>query len=114
MKVANSIKLMGLNHCVVTSVDRDDLPDGGAEHWAKTIRAIKEVNPGITIEVLVPDFNFDKEAINKVIDAGPDIISHNLETVRRLTPQVRSKAKYDRSLAVLDTSVAKVLPPNRV
>jgi lipoic acid synthetase len=100
--VAESIKLMGLNHCVVTSVDRDDLPDGGAEHWAKTIKAIKELNPGITIEVLIPDFSFDKSALDKVIEAKPDIISHNLETVRRLTPQVRSKAKYDRSLAVLE------------
>ncbi len=101
-KIAESIKLMGLSHCVITSVDRDDLPDGGASHWAETIRAVKEMNPGITFEVLIPDFNFDTNALDMVIDAKPDIISHNLETVRRLTPQVRSRAKYDRSLAVLE------------
>ncbi len=101
-KIAESIKLMGLSHCVITSVDRDDLPDGGAEHWAKTIKTVKELNSGISIEVLIPDFSFDKNALDKVIEAKPDIISHNLETVRRLTPKVRSKAKYDRSLAVLE------------
>ncbi len=101
-EIAEAIKLMGLSHAVITSVDRDDLPDGGATHWAKTIITIKKLNPDITIEVLIPDFSFDKKALDIVLSANPDIISHNLETVKRLTPQIRSKAKYDRSLAVLD------------
>lgn len=99
--VAESIRLMGLKHAVLTSVDRDDLPDKGAGHWAKTIGEIKRVNPLLTMEVLIPDFDGDSELVHKVIVAKPDIISHNLETVRRLTPQVRSRAKYDLSLSVL-------------
>jgi lipoic acid synthetase len=99
--LAESVSLMGLKHCVITSVDRDDLPDLGAGHWAETIRAVKAVNPHTTIETLIPDFQGKPELIQKVIDAGPEVISHNLETVRRLTPQVRSAAKYDRSLQVL-------------
>lgn len=99
--VANSIKLMGLKHAVVTSVDRDDLKDFGAQHWVDTILKIKEVNPHITIEVLVPDFQGKNELIDKVCEALPNIISHNMETVRRLTPLVRSAAKYDTSLLVL-------------
>lgn len=99
--VAYSIKLMNLRHAVITSVDRDDLKDGGAAHWAETIREIKKQNPGITIEVLIPDFNGKKELIQLVADAGPDIISHNLETVERLTPLVRSRAKYEVSLDVI-------------
>jgi lipoic acid synthetase len=90
-----------LKHCVITSVDRDDLTDGGASFWAETIECIKRENPGITIEALIPDFDAGQENIQKVIMAGPDVISHNLETVRRLTPLVRTKAKYDRSLKVL-------------
>jgi lipoic acid synthetase len=86
---------------VITSVDRDDLTDGGASFWAETIECIKRENPGITIEALIPDFDAGQENIQKVIMAGPDVISHNLETVRRLTPLVRTKAKYDRSLKVL-------------
>ncbi|HPR60656.1 MAG TPA: lipoyl synthase [Prolixibacteraceae bacterium] len=101
--VAESIRLMGLKHAVLTSVDRDDLPDKGAGHWEKTIREIKRVNPQITIEVLIPDFDGKPELILQVVDAKPDIISHNLETVRRLTPLVRSRAKYDVSLSVLQT-----------
>jgi len=92
---------MHLKHCVITSVDRDDLPDGGAAHWAETIRRIREVNPGVTIETLIPDFRGKTEHIDMVIDAGPDVISHNMETVRRLTPLIRSVAKYEVSLAVL-------------
>lgn len=101
MRVAESIKLMGLKHAVVTSVDRDDLLDQGSEHWFRTINAIKELNPSTTIEVLIPDFQGKEELIDRVCQALPNVISHNIETVRRLTPQVRSAAKYDRSLAVL-------------
>ncbi|QZT36153.1 lipoyl synthase [Halosquirtibacter xylanolyticus] len=100
-RVANSVKLMKLKHCVVTSVDRDDLDDGGAQVWAETIREVKAENPTTTMEVLIPDFNGDTACIDKVIDAQPEIISHNLETVRRITPSVRSRAKYDLSLSVL-------------
>ena len=102
-RVAESVRLMGLKHCVLTSVDRDDMKDGGAGLWAATIRAVKEKNPGITIEALIPDFQGEKELIHTVIDAGPEVISHNLETVRRLTPEVRSVASYDRSLMVIRT-----------
>lgn len=100
-KVADSIQTMKLKHAVITSVDRDDLPDKGAKHWAETIRAIKNTNPTTTLEVLIPDFDGDTKLIDLVIGAQPDIISHNLETVRRLTPQIRTKAKYDTSLSVL-------------
>lgn len=102
VRLAESIRKMGLNHCVITSVDRDDLPDGGASIWAETIIRIREVNTGITIETLIPDFDGNPESIQKVIDAGPEVISHNLETVERLTPQIRSRAKYSRSLSVID------------
>jgi len=100
-RIAESVSLMKLKHCVITSVDRDDLSDGGAALWAKTILAVKSKNPGITIETLIPDFNGDSRLIKKIIEAGPNIISHNLETVRRLTPLVRSKAQYNLSLSVL-------------
>jgi len=100
-KLARSIRIMQLKHCVITSVDRDDLDDGGAGFWAETIRAVKRVNPEITMETLIPDFNGREEDIRKVIDAGPEVISHNLETVRRLTPEIRNKNMYDRSLGVL-------------
>lgn len=100
-KVADSIRLMKLRHAVVTSVDRDDLPDYGAAHWAKTISEIKRINPNTTLEVLIPDFLGKEELIEQVVCEKPDIISHNLETVRRLTPLVRSRAQYDMSLAVL-------------
>ena len=99
--VAQSIKLMKLNHAVITSVDRDDLEDLGANHWAETIRAIKEVNPETTIEVLIPDFQGRLDLVQRVIDAKPDIISHNMETVKRISPQVRSAANYDTSLRVI-------------
>lgn len=100
-RLAESIRKMNLKHCVITSVDRDDLPDGGASFWAATIKKIKEVNSGLTIEALIPDFDGKHEDIQKIIDASPDVISHNIETVRRLTPVIRTRAKYDRSLDVL-------------
>ena len=99
--VAESIALMNLTHAVVTSVDRDDLPDLGAAHWASTIIAIKQRNPNTTIEVLIPDFQGREELIQQVVAANPEIVSHNMETVRRLTPIVRSAASYDKSLSVL-------------
>ncbi|MDX9919131.1 MAG: lipoyl synthase [Paludibacter sp.] len=99
--VAESIRLMKLKHAVITSVDRDDLKDQGANHWAETIRKVKEVNPGTTLEVLIPDFQGKEELIELVVAERPDIISHNLETVRRLTPEIRTRAKYDVSLKVL-------------
>jgi lipoyl synthase len=101
LRLAKTIKTLGLKHCVITSVTRDDLADGGAEFWATTIRKIKELNPQTTIETLIPDFNAQPEHLQKVIDSAPDVISHNMETVRRLTPKVRSTARYDRSLQVL-------------
>lgn len=100
-KVAESIRLMKLKHAVITSVDRDDLPDKGAAHWAETIRAIKTINPQLTLEVLIPDFDGDTALIDRVIAEKPEIISHNLETVKRLTSQIRTKAKYETSLRVL-------------
>jgi lipoic acid synthetase len=100
-RVALAVRTMGLRHCVITSVDRDDLPDSGASHWAETIKKIREVNPGVTIETLIPDFSGNTSDIDRVIAAGPDIISHNIETVKRLTPLIRSVAKYDISLQVL-------------
>jgi lipoic acid synthetase len=100
-RVAESIRLMGLKHAVITSVDRDDLADGGAAHWAMTIREIKRVNPLTTLEVLIPDFEGKADLISMIALEKPDIISHNLETVERLTPLVRSKAKYRTSLNVI-------------
>ncbi len=100
-RVARSVKLMKLNHIVLTSVDRDDLEDGGASIWAMTVNKIKEYSPLTTIETLIPDFDGNIKFIKKIIDAAPEVISHNLETVRRLTPFTRSRAKYDRSLEVL-------------
>lgn len=101
MRVAESIRLMKLNHAVITSVDRDDLPDLGASHWAKTLTTIRNVNPDITLEALIPDFQDRQELIAQVTDTRPEILSHNMETVRRLTPLVRSVARYDNSLAVI-------------
>lgn len=99
--VAESVQLMKLSHAVVTSVDRDDLPDLGAAHWAQTIREIRRLNPETTIEVLIPDFQGRKDLVEQVIEARPDIISHNMETVRRISPLVRSAARYDTSLEVI-------------
>ena len=100
-KVAQSIKLMAVKHAVITSVDRDDLPDGGSEIWAATVKAIRRKSPGTTMETLIPDFAGKWENLQRIIDVAPEVVSHNLETVRRLTKQVRIQAKYDRSLEVL-------------
>ena len=100
-RVARSVKLMGVKHAVITSVDRDDLADGGSEIWAMTVRAIREQSPGTTLETLIPDFAGKWENLAQIISVAPEIVSHNLETVRRLTKQVRIQAKYDRSLEVL-------------
>lgn len=99
--VAESVRLMKLSHAVVTSVDRDDLPDLGAAHWAQTIAEIRRLNPETTLEVLIPDFQGRRELVEQVIEARPDIISHNMETVRRISPLVRSAARYDTSLEVI-------------
>lgn len=101
-RLAVTIEKMNLRHVVLTSVDRDDLDDGGAELWARTVRRVKEKAPQVTIETLIPDFNGQEELILKVIDSGPNIVSHNMETVRRLTPKVRSRAKYEVSLQTLE------------
>lgn len=100
-RVAETVKLMNLKHIVLTSVDRDDLQDGGAAIWAETIKAIKELNPSTTIEALIPDFSGDTRLVQKVIDVQPEVISHNLETVERLTPEVRSVAKYTTSISII-------------
>tara|TARA_B100000424_G_scaffold1804_2_gene1367 strand:- start:1844 stop:2812 length:969 start_codon:yes stop_codon:yes gene_type:complete len=101
-KVANSIKIMNLKHAVLTSVDRDDLKDDmGSKFWVETVKKIRELNPGITIETLIPDFQGINEHIDRLIDVKPEVISHNIETTRRLTKEVRVQAKYDRSLQVL-------------
>ena len=100
-RIAQSIALMKLAHAVVTSVDRDDLPDLGATHWAETINEIKRINPSTTIEVLIPDFQGRTELLDQVIQAKPEIISHNMETVCRISPLVRSAAHYETSLAVI-------------
>jgi lipoic acid synthetase len=100
-RVAEATRRMKLKHVVITAVARDDLADGGADHFRKTIEAVRELNPGIVTEVLVPDFNEKDFAIELVLSARPEIFNHNLETVRRLTPSVRSRATYDRSLSVL-------------
>lgn len=101
LKIAGTVKALQLKHVVLTSVDRDDLPDGGASHWASTIRAIRTLCPGTTIETLIPDFFGDSAQLEHVLIERPEIISHNLETVERLTPQVRSAANYKRSLEVI-------------
>ena len=101
LRVAEATRRMQLKHVVITAVARDDIADGGAEHFRRTIEAVRELNPGIVIEVLVPDFNDSDAAIESVLAASPNIFNHNLETVRRLTPTVRHRATYDRSLNVL-------------
>jgi lipoic acid synthetase len=101
LRVAEAVRRMGLRHVVITAVARDDLADGGSTHFCRTIGAVGTACPGVVIEVLTPDFNGDTAAIRAVVTARPHIFNHNLETVRRLTPRVRSRASYDRSLAVL-------------
>ena len=100
-KVAESVRLMEVKHCVITSVDRDELKDGGSIIWSETVNAVRRKSPGTTMETLIPDFKGDQEAVQRIIDVAPEIVSHNIETVRRLTRQVRIQAKYDRSLDVL-------------
>ena len=111
-RVAQAVKRLGLKHVVITAVARDDLNDGGANHFARTITAIREMDPSIVIEVLVPDFHARDSSIQVVLEAAPDIFNHNMETVERLTPQVRSRAKYRTSLCVLKR--AKELSPTIV
>src|ERR1700759_4361477 len=100
-RVAEAVRRMKLKHVVITAVARDDLADGGANHFARVITAIREMDPSIIVEVLVPDFHAQDGCIQIVLDAGPDIFNHNMETVERLTPLVRSRARYDTSLQVL-------------
>jgi lipoyl synthase len=111
-RVAKAVQQMGLKHVVITSVNRDDLSDGGSLVFAATIRKVREANPGITIEVLIPDFEGIEDSLHNVMRAAPDILNHNLETVERLTKRVRRKAQYRRSLRVL--SLAKDLAPDRL
>ena len=111
-RVAEAVRRMKLKHVVITAVARDDLKDGGADHFAHTITAIREMDPSIIVEVLVPDFRAEDWCIQIVLDAGPDVYNHNLETVERLTPLVRSRAKYHTSLEVLRR--AKELSPEIV
>jgi lipoic acid synthetase len=111
-RVAEATRRMKLKHVVITAVARDDLKDGGAEHFVRTIQSVRETNPGIVIEILTPDFLDKDDCINDVLAATPDIFNHNLETVRRLTPEVRSRATYDRSLSVLKK--AKVFSGGRL
>jgi lipoic acid synthetase len=106
-RLAQAVNALNLKHCVITSVDRDDISDRGSSHWAEAVKQIKKVNSTITIECLIPDFDGNKSFLEKIIDAKPEIISHNIETVRRLTPLIRSKANYDTSLEVLDYISAK-------
>jgi len=100
-KVARSIKLMSIKHAVLTSVDRDDLKDGGSIIWAETVNAVRRANPTTTLETLIPDFQGNEKQIDRIIKVAPEVVSHNVETVRRLTREVRIQAKYDRSLGVL-------------
>lgn len=100
-KVARSIKLMSIKHAVITSVDRDDLKDMGSIMWAETVNAIRRMNPTTTLETLIPDFQGVERNIDRIVEVAPEVVSHNMETVRRLTREVRIQAKYDRSLGVL-------------
>lgn len=111
LRLAQTIQALRIRHCVITSVTRDDLADGGAAFWAQTIRTVKEINPGITIETLIPDFYANAALIRIVADAKPEVISHNMETVRRLTPRVRDIARYDRSLKVVEIIASTGIVP---
>lgn len=108
--VAESVRALGLKHAVVTSVDRDDLPDKGSAHWVETIRQIRELCPSVTIEVLIPDFDGQAELIAPILQERPEVVAHNMETVRRLTPIVRSRATYDCSISVLAQIAEAGLP----
>lgn len=113
--IANSVKLLKLKHAVITSVDRDDLTDLGAAHWVKVIETVKKENPEVTMEVLIPDFQGRKELVGQIIAARPEVISHNLETVRRLTNAIRSRATYDMSLEVVrQVSESGVVPKSGI
>lgn len=101
-KVARSIKIMGIKHAVVTSVDRDDLKDMGSIIWAETVKAIRRMNPATTLETLIPDFQGIEKHLDRIVAVAPEVVSHNMETVKRLTREVRIQAKYERSLGVLD------------
>ena len=100
-KVARSIKIMNIKHAVITSVDRDDLKDGGSIIWVETVKAIRRMNPETTLETLIPDFQGIERNLDRIVEANPEVVSHNIETVRRLTREVRIQAKYDRSMEVL-------------
>ncbi len=100
-KVARSIKIMGITHAVITSVDRDDLKDMGSIIWAETVKAIRRMNPKTTLETLIPDFQGIERHLDRIVEVSPEVVSHNMETVKRLTREVRIQAKYERSLAVL-------------
>ena len=100
--VAEAVKHLNLAHAVITSVNRDDLPDGGAAHWAETIRQVRAANPGCRVEVLIPDFNGDEDALNTVLEAQPDVLNHNTETIARLYRRVRPDAKYQQTLTLLE------------
>jgi lipoyl synthase len=100
-RLARSVKLMQVKHCVITSVDRDDLVDGGSIIWAETVKAVRRMSPGTTMETLIPDFKGEWRNVDRLIEVAPEIISHNIETVRRLTRKVRIQAQYDRSMSVL-------------
>ena len=100
-KVARSIKIMSIKHAVITSVDRDDLPDQGTIIWTETVKAIRRINPNTTLETLIPDFQGREDLLDRIVEVAPEVVSHNMETVRRLTREVRIQAKYDRSLEAL-------------
>jgi lipoyl synthase len=101
LRVATAIKLMGVKHAVITSVNRDELKDGGAAIWAATVNAVREISPGVTMETLIPDFKGNMESVEKMIEVAPEVVSHNTETVPRLYRRVRPQAKYERSLSVI-------------
>ncbi|MFI3314866.1 MAG: lipoyl synthase [Rikenellaceae bacterium] len=109
VKLARSVKLMSLKHCVITSVDRDDLPDGGVGHWVECVEQIREMNPNTTIELLLPDFDAKESLLEIAVSCGADIFGHNIETVESVTPQVRSRASYAKSMAVLSYFASKGL-----
>ena len=105
--VAEAVRHLNLAHAVITSVNRDDLPDGGAAHWAQTIREVRRLNPGCKVEVLIPDFNGDEDALNAVLDAEPDVLNHNTETIARLYRRVRPDAKYEQTLTLLERAARR-------
>ncbi len=109
-RVARSVKLMSVKHCVLTSVDRDDLRDGGSILWSETVKAVRRMSPGTTMETLIPDFKGEKINVDRIVAVAPEIVSHNMETVRRLTRKVRIQAQYDRSLEVLTYLKQQGLP----